>query len=198
MPLTDQDEEDRVRVGVPNLSPDVTPECAIVGVDTNSMAGSGVCIFGDFAWAVCWFWGRCEEVWGSGEGDAWIPDDEAPPELRQGRKRFRTLLARFDDGGYTRAMADEFRDIVHDIQDGDWCYLVGGVQVLPTDLDEVLAYWRDWDWDDPDEYADAVKKAARNNMTVPPGPPAEPFDLANPDHFAALTQYLAWYCDLFL
>lgn len=189
--------EDWVRRGMVIESPEVTPESAIVGVDTNSMAGSSTCIFSCFEEAVAWFWQRCEEIWGSGDEDHWIPDDEAPPELREGRQRFRRLLARFLDEGYSPAIADEFRDIVGDLQDS---VQVGSVEVLPTDLEGFLDGWRD-DWgydnlDDPDVYAEYVKKAASYGSTVLAAPPDEPFDLSNPQHLAGLETYLKRMCEL--
>lgn len=175
--------EDSVRDGYYPNHMRVTDESAIVGIDVDSMAGSGVSVFADFGDAVCWFWRVCEDQWGSGGKDSWIPDAQAPVELREGRARFRALLSRFIDEGYTRDMAQELHDTVYAVLGGGWAvggYEVSGVSVLPDDLEDVLERFGN-----PLEYDDDGEP-----IEVPAGTSAPKFDLDNPEHFEALQRWL--------
>lgn len=181
MARTVQEYEDGVRGGHYPDGLNVTPESAIVGIDVNSMVGSGVSVFADFGDAVCWFWRVCEDHWAVGNKNAWIPDEQVSIRLREGRSRFRALLARFVTDGYTRDMGQELHDIVFDVL-GGWAvggYGVSGVSVLPGDLDKELEGW----WGDPDADEYFADMAAA-------GTPVPQFDLSNPEHFAKLKERL--------
>jgi hypothetical protein len=180
-----RDNKDSIRRGYNPNSPEVTRESAIVDVLVDSMAGSGFCVFATFGDAVLWFWAMCEDHWGTGGRYTWVTDELAPTELRDGRQRVRAMLARYIEGGYTRDMADELHDIVYDVLGGNWAqagYEVGGINVLPVDLHEIVYKW--WQWGDPDssdEYFAEMEEA---------GTPVPPFDINNPDHFARLEAFL--------
>ncbi|HEX9037314.1 MAG TPA: hypothetical protein VF808_10030 [Ktedonobacterales bacterium] len=167
-----------VRAGI-YPEPYVTPTSAIVGIDVNSMAGSGVRAFGDFGEATCWFWRVCEDHYDpKAHGAAWTADEHAPPELLETRRRFRTLLTRFVRDGYAPDMGQELHDIVFDALGGGWAvagYEVSGVSIFPDALDKQLDGW----WGDPEEDEYFATLAAE-------GKPVPPFDFSNPEHMEAL------------
>jgi len=176
--------EDSVREGDYPDQLSITGESAIVGVDVDSMAGSGTSVFAEFANAVCWFWRICEDYWQSGGKDPWIPDEQATTPLREGRIQFRTLLTRFFEDGYSHDMGQELHDIVHAVLGGGWAvggYEVSGVSVLPDDLADVLE-----SFGNPLVEDDGDDEASR-------GKPRPDFDLDNPEHFDALKQRLERY-----
>jgi hypothetical protein len=173
MPRGAQEYEERyVRTGyLPDTG--ISPTSALVWIDVNSMAGSGLRAFDDFGEAICWFWGACED-----HRNAWIPDEQASIEVREGRRRFRALLARFVSDGYARDMEEELAEIVLDFQGyetGIPAYAVGSVSIFPADLDEYLDAW----WGDPEEDDYFAELAAE-------GKPIPDFNFANPDHMEAL------------
>lgn len=181
MPRTVQDYEDKVRAGC-YFDPYVTPTSAIVGIDVDSMAGSGIRVFGDFGEAVGWFWRVCEDQYGSGSDGTWLSDEQAPAELREGRERFRALLTRYVSGGYTPDMGQELHDIVFEVLGGGWAvggYEVSGVSVFPDDLDTELDGW--WGDPDADEYFAEL---------IAEGKPIPQIDFANPEHMAALERWM--------
>jgi hypothetical protein len=149
----------------------LTPTSALVWIDVNSMAGSGLAVFADFGEAIEWLWERLY-------GDTLGPDEQMSTEEREGRGQFQALLARFKSDGYARDMGGELADIVSNSQSdkkGIPAYAVGSVEVLPDDLDSVLDDW----WGDPD--ADDYFASLTDQ-----GKPMPEFDFANAEHMALL------------
>lgn len=154
-----------------------TPESAIVGILPNTQLLDADFIFADFGEAVCWCWLTCEDRYTA----RWIPDDQAPEQLREARPRFRALLTRFCHDGYASDMGRELDEIVRDVTDAE--HQIRGVRVLPEDA---YLYIPDW-WGDAeadDYFADL--DAARE--------PIPDFDIANPKHFEILSREIERRC----
>lgn len=161
------DEYERGWIDGPWSNVTLTQESAITSIGiSSSPVASGLVVFEDFAACIGWFW---RDVYVA-EGEP--PLDEEPiPEWRQG---FRALLERFLREGYQRDMEAELDSLIEQYCQG---VEMGGLNILPDDLDEIL-----------ESYGNPlVDEEAEDEENTQP-PPV--FDLNNPDHLAALQERL--------
>lgn len=153
----------------------------VASVLVNSPGGSGLTIYNDFSTALRDAWALGLEGSYQLETDKRLMGEDAPPELREGRRAFKTLLDRYDEERYTASMADEFNALTAK-HCKDYCVTIDAV--LPDDLAEVL------DMAYPDDVDDV------DDVDLDDAPPREEFDLFNDDHLAWLQKRLEPLADL--